>query len=555
MRIPRLVVTGLSGGAGKTLVSLGLARAVSNSGISVRAFKKGPDYIDAAWLSRASRSPQANLDPFFTPGPLLGALFAKAAAGYEMALVEGNRGLFDGLDIAGSCSTAEVARILQAPLLLVLDCTKMTRTAAALVQGCLNFEEGLRIGGVILNRTGNPRHQAMVRRAVEELCGVPVLGVLPRTPHMDIPERHMGLAGIDEYSQADAHLERLAYFVAAHVDLGGIRRMAESAPDIPAPRDDVPEETPVSILSKPSEPDVGSAHARQDLANTDTKGCGRLSLVGPDGSDSATRIAPGPGEWGSDSAPLSGIMKIAGPRSGVVTADCRSERQSARPVSGERRPLLGYVHDSAFWFYYRENLDALEAAGADLRPVSLLDSAPWPELHGLYIGGGVPELHAEALGANAERRARVAALSRSGLPIYAECGGFMYLADHLLLDGRRYPMAGIFHCSVEFCSKPQGLGYVTGTIVEDNPYHPTGYALRGHEFHFSRFVPQGDTPQRHILRLSKGSGMAGGSDGSALDGMLEKLTYASYTHIYAPAAPHWASSFVALCRERLDSGR
>ena len=233
--------------------------------------------------------------------------------------------------------------------------------------------------------------------------------------------------------------------------------------------------------------------------------------------------------------------------------DSRPEMQPSPPVGGERRPVLGYVHDAAFWFYYRENLDTLEAAGAELRPVSLLDSGPWPELHGLYIGGGLPELHAEALSANAERRAHIAALSRSGLPIYAECGGFMYLADHLLLEGKRYPMAGIFSCSVEFCSRPQGLGYVTGTVVEDNPYHPRGHTLRGHEFHFSRFVPLGDKPRRHILRLSKGTGMAGASDGSGLDGLLENLTYASYTHVYAPAAPHWGLSFVALCRKRMGN--
>ena len=470
LHMPRIIITGLSGGAGKTTVSLGLARALARQGLGVRAFKKGPDYIDAAWLSLAARAPQGNLDLFFMPGPALRDLFIRMAAGYDLALVEGNRGIFDGLDINGSCSTAEVARIIQAPLILVLDCTKMTRTVAALVKGCMTFEQDLTIGGVILNRTGNSRHRAMLQRAVEELCEVPVLGVLPRNAEALLAERHTGLAGPageDECIQADALLDGIADFIVDHVDLAAIRKLAESAPNLP-----------------------------------DSSSC----------------------------API------------------------ASPIAAAKQPVtIGYIHDAAFWFYYQENLDALRIAGATLIPLSLLDDAPWPELGGLYIGGGLPILHAESLSANTAKRSLVASLSRSGLPIYAECGGFMYLARHLVVNGKEFPMAGVFPCAVEFHQKPQGLGYVMAEIVGKNPFHPLGASLLGHEFHFSRCIP--DAPantidaQTHTFHLTRGRGMFTAPDGNGRDGLLFNNTFAAYTQIYAPALPDWAPSFVAFCRK------
>jgi cobyrinic acid a,c-diamide synthase len=491
LHIPRVIIAGLSGGAGKTLVSLGLARALARQGRAVRAFKKGPDYIDATWLSLAARAPQGNLDPFFLPGPLLHDHFVRMAAGYDLALVEGNRGLFDGLDIDGSCSTAEVSRILQAPLILVLDCTRMTRTVAALVKGCMTFEPGLNIGGVILNRTGNSRHRAMLQRAVEELCGVPVLGVLPRKTEGLIAERHMGLvgpagltgpAGVAECAQANTLLDGVADFITEHVDLAAVRGLAESAPDLPEPSSVAPTEQ--ATLS-------------------DTR-----------------------------------FQKKIDAGMGTTLA-----------VSARRPIIIKYVRDAAFWFYYQENLEALQAAGAVLEPVSLLDDAPWPEIDGLYIGGGLPELHAETLSANTAKRALVASLARAGLPIYAECGGFMYLADHLIVSDKKLPMAGVFSCAVEFCRKPQGLGYVMAETLEENPFHPIGASFPGHEFHFSRVIPDTLNTQTHIFRLTRGRGMTAAADGTGRDGLLHNNTFASYTHIYAPALPHWAPSFVALCRK------
>jgi cobyrinic acid a,c-diamide synthase len=542
--IPRVIISGLSGGAGKTMLSLGLARHYSRQGFAVRAFKKGPDYIDAAWLSLAARSPQANLDPFFTPGEALRALFQQGSRGYDLAVVEGNRGLFDGLDISGSCSTAEVSRVLRAPVLLVLDCTKMTRTAAALVKGCLRFEEGLRIGGVVLNRTGNERHQTMVRRAVEELAEVPVLGVLPRRQPPFIFERHMGLAGMDELERTDALLDSLADFVGEHVDTAAVLRLAEDSEEVdsdsvwgsaPRPargihqielaravaRDERPLD-PHIVLSANSHGDYNTRGAKPDPHDTNHN-AGSMGL-----------------------SPLAGVQGAAphGGRANITAI------QGAAPP-GAAQPRIGYAHDAAFWFYYQENLDALREAGATLVPLSLLDAAPWPTIDGLYLGGGLPELHASRLAANTRIREHVAALSRAGLPIYAECGGFMYLAKALELDSGTHLMAGVFPWTVKFCPRPQGLGYVEAESVAPNPYHPQGLRFRGHEFHFSGLQADGDdsplAAERFLLRLGKGRGMWVDAQGVGYDGLLVNRTFASYTHIFAPAVPDWAENFVRLC--------
>jgi cobyrinic acid a,c-diamide synthase len=519
MRIPRIIISGLSGGAGKTMVSLGLARALLRSGQRVRAFKKGPDYIDAAWLALAARSPQANLDPFFLSAPALRRLFQQGAGGFDIALIEGNRGLFDGLDLRGSCSTAELARLLLAPVLLVLDCSKMTRTVAALVSGCLHFEQGLHIGGVILNRTGNPRHHAMARRAVEELAGVPVFGALPRRPSPFIRERHMGLAGLDEYARADENLDALADFMGDHVDLAAVARLAASAPALPE--------------------DAADGGAEADHAPELSAG------------DVGRRLTPSL----ESETPASGRELRSVPHAGIKAGE---------------GPCIGYVHDAAFWFYYEENLAALRAAGATLLPLSLLDgerregdgagedAGVWDRLDGLYIGGGQPELYARELSGNSFLRETAAALARSGLPIYAECGGFMYLAGELRLNGENFPMAGVFPLCVELLSRPQGLGYVEAEVVTPNPYHPLGTHFRGHEFHFSRCLPLRDgaspgagalSADGHVLHLHRGRGMCSSPDQEGFDGLLFHNTFAAYTHVYAPALPHWAGNFVTLCAD------
>jgi cobyrinic acid a,c-diamide synthase len=453
---PRIILAGLSGGSGKTFVSIGLCRALSRRGVIVRPFKKGPDYIDASWLTHAARATACNLDPFLLPRETIAALFQEKAAEADISLIEGNRGLFDGKDREGTCSTAELARQLDAPVILVLDATKMTRTAAAIVAGCRSFEPGLNLAGVILNRTAGERHRAILKQCIEELAGVPVLGCLPKMLDNPIPERHMGLVSDQEHMSRDAALNAIADVVERWVDVDRVVDAARRA-EAPAPARPVP--WPASVLADP---------------------------------------------------------KAEG-------------------------PVIGYVHDAALWFYYPENLEALERAGATLRKVSLLSSEPWPELHGLYLGGGFPETQAAGLAANIDVRARVRSLALAGLPIYAECGGFMYLCEGLQLESGLHELAGVFPLSTRLCPRPQGLGYVEALVETENPFHPLGAHITGHEFHYSACTEPSrpaDMPPL-ALKMLRGHGMLAGRDG-----LLMGRTFASYTHIHALGAPHWAPSFV-----------
>ncbi|MDE7241501.1 cobyrinate a,c-diamide synthase [Desulfovibrio sp.] len=489
-RYPRLCVSAASGGGGKTLLSLGLARAFRAGGLPVKPFKKGPDYIDAAWLGRAAGTPAANLDPFFLTGPELAALFARAmdaAAPPDSArlgLIEGNRGLYDGLDEAGSCSTARLARALACPVLLCLDAAKMTRTAVALLSGLVHFEPGLRFCGVVFNRVGSPRHEAALRRAVAAHLELPVLGALPRLGRNPLPERHMGIAskGGSLSAEAETMLDELAALVRAHVDMEAVLTAAQEAPPLPG----------VEAES------AGEASSREA------------------GYPSVSMSPPLP---------------------------------SRSPATPKERPRIGYVRDAAFWFYYPENLAALTDAGAELVPLSLTDAPdgeaqPWDGLDGLYLGGGFPEDFLPQL-SGAARLARLAGLSRAGLPIYAECGGMILLSQGMERDGAFWPLGGALPLRIVWTPRPQGLGYVEAVVRAKNPFFPIGLRLRGHEFHYSRCVLDAVAPPP-ALELARGCGMGRQAcSAGAGDGILCRRTWAAYTHIFAPAVPCWARNFVA----------
>lgn len=480
MHIPRLLISALRGGAGKTLLSLGLARALSTSGMNVKPYKKGPDYIDAAWLARAAHCPCTNLDPFFLSPDALRSLFqhawSTATPAPHMALLEGNRGLFDGRDVHGSCSSAELARVLQTPVLLSLDCTKMTRTAAAVVAGLAAFEPGMRLGGVVLNQVASSRHESIVRQSIEAYTDIPVLGALPRLKHNPLPERHMGLV-MDIASNAPPRIANTGHDSALRADLG------------------------VATNTSPHAPSVLDTLAAFITENVDMPRVVTLA-------QSAPNMAAAAPFW---------------PASSACTAS-----------SQQPRPRIGFVHDAALWFYYHENLEALERAGAELVPLSLLDAAPWPTLDGLYLGGGFPELFAEEL-SRSPRLGDLRGLATDGAPIYAECGGFMVLCRSVRVQGKDFALSGVLPAETIFESRPQGLGYVEATVENENPFLPVGLSFRGHEFHYSRCVTQAHT----LLRLTGGCGM-----GNGRDGLRTGNVFAAYTHLFAPAVPHWAPNFV-----------
>jgi cobyrinic acid a,c-diamide synthase len=453
---PRLLLAALRGGAGKTTLTLGLLAAWRDQGRRVVPFKKGPDYIDPAWHCLAAGCPSHNLDPFLMEGDQILASVARHAAQADALLIEGNRGLYDGLDAQGTYSTGELAKFLATPVVLVVDCTMRTRTTAALVLGCQHFDPQVPIRGVILNQIARPRHESIIRQAIETYCGIPVLGAIPRLKCEVFPERHMGLVPPQEHATAIRAVTTARDLAQRYLDLEGIWQVAAQAPPLPA----VPAITP------------------------------------------------------------------------SFCADCQP-------------PVIGVIRDSAFQFYYPENLEALREAGAAVLELSALDDPVLPpHLDALYIGGGFPETHARALAENLSFRNSVKAAALAGMPIYAECGGLMFLGEHIQIGSEKFPMAGIFPFDFVMGKKPQGHGYTILEVARDNPYFPQGTVLRGHEFHYSQMVPDPAPDFPMAFTVSRGAGIGG-----QREGLLYKNVLATYTHLHALGCPQWATALVRRARE------
>lgn len=452
---PRLVVAGLSGDSGKTVVSLGLLLLARKDGIPTAAFKKGPDYIDAAWLSWASDNAARNLDTYLMGKQTTAQSFLSRALSDGLNLIEGNRGLFDGFDARGTHSTAELAKLLSAPVLLVINATKVTHTVAALVLGCQRLDPDVRIGGVILNRVAGRRHEAILRESVESACGIPVLGALPAVKNRALlPGRHLGLVTPQEHGRLSRLPFKLLSLVEGRLDLPRILEMARSAPS-----------------------------AQQSRPQT---------------------------EKGEDGRGLK----------------------------------IGYLKDSAFTFYYPENLEMLEKAGAELIAISALSASTLPDnLNALYIGGGFPETHAPALSQNVSLLHSIRQRALGELPVYAECGGLMLLSRAIRYKGARFPMAGVLPFDVEVCAAPQGHGYVELIVDRPNPYYPVGTSLRGHEFHYSKIIPAGEIPQT-ACAVERGTGSLNGREG-----FLVNAVWAGYAHVHALATPEWAAGLIRAARQ------
>ncbi len=446
----KVLVGGLRGSSGKTVVTLGLIGALKNRGIPIAAFKKGPDYIDAAWHTLASGSPCYCLDVYLMGPETVSHQFRRKAPTEGVAVVEGNRGLFDGFDEKGTYSTAELSKLISVPVILVVDVTKCTRTAAALVLGCMQFDPGVPLKGIVLNRVAGDRHERVVSRSIEEAAGVPVVGAVPRLSRAGTPERHLGLVTPEETPDPEEWIANLGEDIAPYLDVDRI---------------------------------------------VEISACGEAAGV---------------------------------PR--VESTECR--------VAGDRLSI-GVVRDSAFPFYYPENLEALERNGGRLVYVSALNDDELPELDALYVGGGFPETHAELLSGN---RAFMRSLRRKveqGLPVYAECGGAVYLGRRIHYRGRWHEMAGVLPLDFEFCSKPQGHGYTEWEIDRDNPFYQVGTRLKGHEFHYTRVSGLDAGSLDTVCRVWRGAGFNGFREGIKVHNVV-----AFYGHVHALGSPEWARGFI-----------
>lgn len=453
----RLIISALRGGSGKTIVSVGVIAALVKKGIPVAPFKKGPDYIDAGWLAYAAGRLCYNLDTFIIPEDQILASFRQHTSSRTLAVIEGNRGLYDCINIEGNTSTAELAKLLDAPVILVLDCTKTTRTMAAVILGLQHFDSKVRIAGVVLNQTAGARHVQILTQSIEHHCGIPVLGALPKIKEEIFPERHMGLVPTPEHGWAADSIEKIIRIAEKHMDLDRMVELSEYRPsEHPEATEDVHQRTEKTVTPK-----------------------------------------------------------------------------------GSTAPVIGVIKDSSFQFYYPENLESLEREGAVIRFISPLNSSTIPKLDALYIGGGFPETHADELARNTEFKSQLKTLAETGLPIYAECGGLMYLGEELILDGISYPMAGVLPIVFGFSKKPQGHGYTIVQVENDNPFYEKGLEFKGHEFHYSKVVKWGGTDSDLVFHMTRGAGFINGRDGIRFKNVL-----ATYTHIHSLGLPQWAKAMV-----------
>jgi len=462
---PRIVIAALRGGSGKTILSVGIIAAWTKLGKSVAPYKKGPDYIDAGWLAMAAGRPCYNLDTFLLTKEQVLKSFLSHALENDIAVIEGNRGLYDGIDSEGSTSTAELAKLLKAPVILCIDCTKTTRTMAAVVSGCIQFDPDVNIKGVVLNRVAGSRHESVLRRSIEQYCGIPVLGAVPKMSKQNFPERHMGLIPTPEHEWGKDSIAEMAKVAEKFLDLDSLAKIAF------------------------------------DAAAKKTEDGGRKA---EDGRQTAEEGRRG--------------------------AEIRIQDPVAR---------IGIIKDSAFQFYYPENIEAFVKAGAETVFISPLASDTIPSVDALYIGGGFPETHAEKLAENAKFKEELKSLAEKGLPIYAECGGLMYLGEELILEGRSYQMAGVLPVVFGFSKKPQGHGYTIIRVEEKNPYFRIGTELRGHEFHYSRVLKWRGKDKDLVFSMQRGTGFHNNRDGVCYKNVL-----ATYTHVHSLGTPSWSEAII-----------
>ncbi|MBO6291449.1 MAG: cobyrinate a,c-diamide synthase [Selenomonas sp.] len=451
-QIPRLVIAATQSGGGKTTLVTGLLAAWRAKGVAVQSFKVGPDYIDPGYHQLASGRPGMNLDTWLTPKEKLPATFVREMEGAELALIEGVMGLYDG-GRQGISSTAEIAKLLDASVVLVIDAKSMGASAAAIAKGFRDYDKEVTLAGVILNRVGSDTHETMLREAMADI-DMPVFGVLRRQEGLQMPERHLGLIPVEERSGEDKlaqkAVEAIGKAVGAEVDLNALLSLAKKA-------------SPLEI-----------------------------------GLDSQAKPA----------------------------------RKACR---------IGLAKDEAFSFYYPASLQVLEDMGAELIPFSPLEDEHLPEVDGLIIGGGFPEMFAEKLSANVSLRQEIKAQALAGMPVYAECGGYMYLMESLRdFAGREYDMAGIFAGKAAMTDKLQTVGYIEARMAEDTVLGPRGTSLHGHEFHFS--LEEGETDSfrpYEFTRLRNGHKyQAGRKLGQVLG---------SYLHLHFAGCPQAARAFVEAC--------
>ncbi len=451
----RLFISAARKSSGKTSVTIGLCAALRARGLNVQPYKKGPDYIDPHWLARAAGNSCYNLDFYTMERDEIVELFHRYSTAADISIIEGNKGLYDGLDLDGSNSNAALAKLLDTPVVLVLDARGMTRGIAPLILGYQAFDRDINIRGVILNNLGGYRHEDKLRKVIEHYTDVHVIGAVHYNPELDIEERHLGLVPSHEDTSCPNKIKALQNAVEKQVDLDALLKIAH-------------EHAPVK------------------------------------------------------QAPL--IQQVAAKQADVN---------------------IGIIENAAFGFYYPDDLDAFKQAGANLIRIDNLVETDLPRLDGLFIGGGFPETHMSELESNVTFRRQLAQAIDDGLPVYAECGGLMYLARSIEWHNEKREMVGAIPADIVMESKPQGRGYVKLRETSDGIWpSQNGQTIAAHEFHYSRFI---NLPKnaRFAFQVLRGTGIDGQHDGYIRNNML-----ACYTHQRNTGKNNWVIRFVEFVRQR-----
>ncbi|WP_330229471.1 cobyrinate a,c-diamide synthase [Nocardia sp. NBC_00508] len=515
-----VVVAAPASGSGKTTVATGLMGALGRVGHRVAPFKVGPDYIDPGYHGLAAGRPGRNLDPVLVGAERVVPLYRHGAQGCDLAVVEGVMGLFDGRidQHAGPVaegSTAQVASLLGAPVVLVVDARGHSQSLAALLHGFATFDSGVRLGGVILNRVGSERHDQVLRAACDRV-GLPVLGSLPRLAELEVPSRHLGLIpAVEHGAAATAAVAAMTELVAANVDLHAIAALARSS--VTGPSWD-----PAAAVRG-----LGGDAPASAAATFDGGDARAHARAAPDRGDSQAHAERQLDRGGDSEASAETIL------GGDSPAAAGSTLGAAGGIADLEGPLIAVAGGAAFTFGYAEHRELLTAAGARVAVFDPLHDELPGATAGLVLPGGFPEEHAADLASNVPLLRTVAEAARRGMPVHAECAGLLYLARSL--DG--HPMAGVIDADAEF-SPRLTLGYRDAVALGDSPLWRAGERVRGHEFHRTRLVsPPSAAPAW---------GWHGSEGERVLDGMLADNVHASYLHTHPAGNPSAVRRFVAV---------
>jgi len=443
--MPHLLISAAHKSSGKTTLSIGLCAALKNRGLIVQPFKKGPDYIDPLWLTEAAGRACYNLDFYTMSHEEIIKLMVCRSRETDISIIEANKGLYDGLDLDGSNSNAALAKLVNAPVILVLSTKGMTRGIAPLILGYQQFDKDIHIAGVILNQVGGSRHETKLRAIIEHYTNVKILGAVQFNPELNIDERHLGLIPSNEVKIVQNKIQTIANIVSNSVDLDQLLNVANfTAPTV---------------------------------------------------------------------------------------SSC-SKKTNKKP-----HLKLGILRDQAFGFYYPEDLENFQQLGAKLVFIDALQDQTLPEIDGLFIGGGFPEIYAEQLSSNLNLKNAILNAIENNLPVYAECGGLMYLAKHLIIKEKLFEMVGALDLDTQMFERPQGRGYVH--------LQETGKGLwnleetfAAHEFHYSKAINISPNLQ-FAYKVLRGMGVDGEHDG-----IVYKNTLASYTHLRTVEKNRWTDRFI-----------